>query len=91
VACEELAEVAPVHGDASHDVVSSAISSSISPRIGPQSPRSQVTVSLRPSGPCGLSGGASYEGGVDELVGRGEVAAFEELLEEPPRNSLVLI
>src|SRR5829696_3623069 len=38
----------------------STISSSISARIGPQRPRSQVTVSLRPSGPCGLSGGASW-------------------------------
>jgi hypothetical protein len=34
----------------------SQISSSISARIGPQSPRSQLTVSFRPSGPWGYRG-----------------------------------
>src|SRR5215211_4792983 len=38
----------------------SQITSSMSACIGPHSPRSQLTVSLRPSGPWGLSGGASW-------------------------------
>src|SRR5262245_7055455 len=57
---EELAGVASMHHDPSDDLFPSQISSSTSKRIGPQSSRSQATVAFRPSGPCGLPGGASW-------------------------------
>src|SRR5438270_137947 len=57
---QELAPVVAVHHHPGDDLVALAdLVLDLGPH-GPQSPRSQLTVSLSPSGPCGLSGGASW-------------------------------
>src|SRR5206468_7709615 len=90
---EELAEVAAVHGHARHDLVALAdLVLDVGAHRPPQAaqPADRFLEALRPLGVAGRRL-VIDEVGMDQLVSGVEVSLLEELLEELPRDPLVLL